>query len=284
MELLLEKMLVDPSLEALESWITGQKQWFGTVAETDEPPIIEQKNLKVELELPPEVMVEDRSRTILSFTALIRGKTAGGSFSSPSVHSLSEERNSHTLPAGAAIGTMLHNIFEAIPWGETATEWLEGSVGSKLLGEWHEWKEVIAEMIDSALQASLGGWSLSDVGADAIVREMEFLYPSQDDFIKGYIDAVVYAEGRYWILDWKSNKLGENSEAYCQAAVQQAMEKHRYPLQAALYAEALRRHLALTDPRPFEECFGGAYYLFLRGLGTDGIAFLSPEALAKSLD
>ena len=44
------------------------------------------------------------------------------------------------------------------------------------------------------------------------------------------------------------------------------MQEHAYFLQAAIYTEAIKRYLSLVEKRPFEECFGGAFYLFLRGI------------------
>jgi exodeoxyribonuclease V beta subunit len=47
------------------------------------------------------------------------------------------------------------------------------------------------------------------------------------------------------------------------------MHSHHYYLQADIYAKAMARYLALFDNRPFEEIFGGTYYVFLRGVGID---------------
>ncbi len=50
--------------------------------------------------------------------------------------------------------------------------------------------------------------------------------------LKGFIDLVFRHEGRYYLLDYKSNWLGENSEAYTQQAMASAMQMHRYDLQS----------------------------------------------------
>ena len=69
-------------------------------------------------------------------------------------------------------------------------------------------------------------------------------------------------------MDYKTNYLGPDGSAYDAAALSQAMLKHRYDVQAALYLLALHRLLqhrlgALYAP---DTHLGGALYFFLRGL------------------
>jgi exodeoxyribonuclease V beta subunit len=62
--------------------------------------------------------------------------------------------------------------------------------------------------------------------------------------------------------------------------MQKAMEQNDYYLQASLYSVAVKKYLASIDPRPFDEIFGGAFYVFLRGLkkfSNDGVFFFSPD-------
>lgn len=56
--------------------------------------------------------------------------------------------------------------------------------------------------------------------------------------LKGFIDLVFRHEGRYYLLDYKSNWLGEDREAYTRPAMEQAMRAHRYDLQYQLYGGA----------------------------------------------
>ena len=91
---------------------------------------------------------------------------------------------------------------------------------------------------------------------------MEFVYEKQKDLIKGFIDLVFYHEGLYYIVDWKTNWLPE----YSPEMIEESMLQHAYHLQAKIYKEALKRYVKLFDQRPFEQLFGGAYYLYLRGM------------------
>lgn len=81
--------------------------------------------------------------------------------------------------------------------------------------------------------------------------------------LKGFIDLVFRHDGRYYLLDYKSNWLGEDREAYTQQAMIQAMRLHRYDLQYQLYSLALHRYLRhrIADYH-YERHFGGVIYLF----------------------
>ena len=88
-------------------------------------------------------------------------------------------------------------------------------------------------------------------------------------FMKGFIDLVFRHEGRWYIVDYKSNHLGGRYADYCQDSLQQAMAEHHYYLQYHIYAVALHRYLASLDPAYcYDRDFGGVFYLFLRGMSS----------------
>lgn len=86
--------------------------------------------------------------------------------------------------------------------------------------------------------------------------------------LMGFADLVFEREGRYWVLDYKTNHLGFEAAAYTDAALAQSMLQHRYDVQAALYMLALHRLLQnrMGDAYAPEVHLGGAIYYFLRGL------------------
>ena len=85
--------------------------------------------------------------------------------------------------------------------------------------------------------------------------------------LKGFIDLVFEHEGRFYLLDYKSNYLGEGVENYHQQALQQAINEHRYDLQYLLYSVALQRYLKQRlSSYDYDQHFGGVYYLFVRGM------------------
>ncbi len=88
-----------------------------------------------------------------------------------------------------------------------------------------------------------------------------------EGWIKGIIDLVFEADGRHWILDWKSNHLGDTLEAYGPAEVDRVVRHEQYTLQYLTYGVALHRLLGQRLPDyDYEQHFGGVLYLFLRGL------------------
>jgi len=92
-------------------------------------------------------------------------------------------------------------------------------------------------------------------------------FESLRGLMKGYIDLVFRVDGRFYLADYKSNHLGDRLEDYCGPGLGRAMRVHRYDLQSLIYTLALHRYLRRRLPGyAYERHFGGAYYLFLRGM------------------
>jgi exodeoxyribonuclease V beta subunit len=161
------------------------------------------------------------------------------------------------------------------------------------------------------------GAALADL--DGVLPEMEFWFPSQHlksaqldqlcadslldgvprpalperqlhGMLKGFADLVFEHEGRYWVLDYKSNALGAGDAAYSRAAMAAGMAAHRYDIQGAIYMLALHRLLRsrLGDDYDPARQLGGALFLFLRGIAntaTRGCYLLEPDlALLDGLE
>ncbi|MEK8047531.1 exodeoxyribonuclease V subunit beta [Ideonella margarita] len=115
--------------------------------------------------------------------------------------------------------------------------------------------------------------------------------PARDlhGMLMGFADLVFEHEGRYWVLDYKSNQLGPDGAAYTADALADAMVSHRYDVQAALYLLALHRLLQsrLGEAYVPSQHLGGAVYLFLRGIDgpeQGAITLQPPMDLLASLD
>ena len=99
----------------------------------------------------------------------------------------------------------------------------------------------------------------------------------------GVADLIFMHEGRFYIVDWKTNFLGNQIADYDRATVDLEMAESFYHLQYSLYAAALDAYLSQTmgaawsyDPpsksgSPKTASFGGVYYLFLRAFGHAGM-------------
>jgi len=107
--------------------------------------------------------------------------------------------------------------------------------------------------------------------------------------LTGFIDLVCEYQGRYYVMDYKTNYLPE----YSQQHMLQSMTSHNYGLQYWLYSVVLHRYLQQRLANyDFQQHFGGVRYLFVRGMQTSepmsGVYSYQPdeetiEALAAAL-
>ncbi|CUB06928.1 exodeoxyribonuclease V subunit beta [Marinomonas fungiae] len=132
---------------------------------------------------------------------------------------------------------------------------------------------------------------------DALVRQYTWgglarpaaSYQRLEGMFKGFIDLVAHIDGQYYVIDWKSNYLGEQDADYDLESLKAALLKKRYDLQYVLYLLALHRHLKDRIPNyDYEKHVGGAVYFFLRGYEnpeTQGlITDKPPKTLIEKLD
>ncbi|MGM0512889.1 exodeoxyribonuclease V subunit beta [Serratia fonticola] len=227
----------------------------------------------------------------------------------------------HTFPRGAAPGTFLHSLFEELDFTQPLDEqWLLAQL--QLQGLEEHWLPILSGWMQVLLNAPLNssGVALSALPAGARQAELQFYLPiggllqaqqldelvkrydplsagcpaldfqQVQGMLKGFIDLVFCWQGKYYLLDYKSNWLGEDSSAYTQEAMARAMAEHRYDLQYQLYTLALHRYLGhrLAD-YDYQRHFGGVIYLFLRGVDAEhegnGIFACRPEfALVEGMD
>jgi exodeoxyribonuclease V beta subunit len=165
-----------------------------------------------------------------------------------------------------------------------------------------------AKMLHHTLRARLPGATnkLCDVDDDARIAEWQFYIPMTDlrperlakvfaahaganiadDYaqrlaaldarrirghLTGFVDLVFESNGLWYVLDWKSNHLGDTTADYGAKPLWNAMCGHDYVLQYHLYVLGLHRYLGTRLPAyDYETSFGGVYYAFLRGIREDG--------------
>lgn len=91
-------------------------------------------------------------------------------------------------------------------------------------------------------------------------------------YLTGSLDVVLRVDGRYLVVDYKTNWLGEpgrdlTAADYAQPRLAEAMLHSDYPLQALLYCVVLHRFLRWRQPGYSPEAhLGGVLYLFMRGM------------------
>ncbi|UCQ10739.1 exodeoxyribonuclease V subunit beta [Edwardsiella tarda] len=242
---------------------------------------------------------------------------AAGEHRAPPAPSL----DAHSFPRGAAPGTFLHSLLEALDFTQPIDElWLAERCQEQGLAP--EWVPALAHWLTQILQAPLDaqGLSLSQLAPTHCQPELQFYLPiarpldparldevirrhdalsaqspplafnAVDGMLKGFIDLVFCHRGRYYLLDYKSNWLGETGEAYSDAAMAAAMVSHRYDLQYQLYSLALHRYLRhRVADYDYQRHFGGVFYCFLRGMtravpGQGVFACRPSQALVTALD
>ena len=112
-------------------------------------------------------------------------------------------------------------------------------------------------------------------------------------YLRGEIDLVYECAGKYYVVDYKSNYLGNSLSSYDNENLSAAMNKAGYWLQAAIYQVALHRFLRLRLKGYVSneaQYLGAVEYVFLRGIDSKGtqnygrIQWQIPFELVKALD
>ena len=221
----------------------------------------------------------------------------------------------HKFSRGAEAGNFLHDQLE---WLATENFALveDGLLAARLQRRCERagrgaQAEDVASWLTDVVQTTLPGPNAALIDLACVLPEMEFWLPANrmeakeidaqcrlhllpgverpglverqlHGMLMGFADLVFEHEGKYWVLDYKSNHLGDDDAAYSQDALAHAMAKHRYDVQAAIYLLALHRLLKQrlgSSYRP-EDHLGGAVYLFLRGIkGPQNGVCLLPASL-----
>ncbi|MDB5787842.1 exodeoxyribonuclease V subunit beta [Caballeronia mineralivorans] len=209
------------------------------------------------------------------------------------------------FPRGPSAGECLHRMYELADFTKPAT-WPEAI--KRALHE-HPIPVSASEALAANLPAMMArlladtvatelvpGMRLDAIATKRRMNELEFLFPAESldfaalrrvlvahgfpdvaleagslrGFVKGFIDMIVEHEGRFWIIDWKSNHLGLTPADYDAPSLNAAMASHAYHLQALFYVVALHRYLRIRlRDYAFERHIGGYLYLFVRGVRPD---------------
>ncbi|NWN92110.1 exodeoxyribonuclease V subunit beta [Marinobacter adhaerens] len=238
------------------------------------------------------------------------------------------QHNHHHFPKGAGPGTFLHELLEwcthnGFQWVVDNPHQLQEQLIRRCSTRgWSDWAEPLEHWLLALITRPFrlqraGSHEVSLAKLTTLRPELEFWFESRNvdvptldrlvkahtlngadrpqaqdkifnGMIKGFIDLVFEHQGQYYVLDYKSNTLGEDDSAYTDQAMGEAILEQRYDLQYVLYLLALHRLLKARLPDyDYDQHIGGAVYLFLRGVhsGTGG-AFTDkpPRALIEQLD
>lgn len=231
------------------------------------------------------------------------------------------------FPRGAQAGSCLHKMLEELDFTQpinTQQKILINALQKHGLDK--KWLNAAELLLNNTLQTPLlpSGLRLTDLAKTQRLDELEFFFPVSQlalkslqrllhqylpaewqaihmaidklkfptltGFMKGFIDLIFESDGRYYIVDYKSNDLGSTLNDYAELSMQQAIADHHYYLQYLIYCLALHRYLQqrLAD-YAWEKHSGGVLYLFLRGMqpksAASGVFFHQPDtAFIHALD
>ena len=223
---------------------------------------------------------------------------------------------------GPRFGDAVHHVLELAGPGPVwpgQRQLLHSQLAAQAVPANSEALERVGKMIDRARQADLGdGLRLVDIPAEHRIVEFEFQFPVRqvplarlrqlciahgrpgavpasldattlNGMLTGFADLILAWDGRYHVLDYKTNWLGARLHDYQGHSLDAAMAEHHYPLQALLYTVALHRYLRQRlDGYTAERQLGDSWYLFVRALGlAPGLGVWRqrwPVALIEALD
>jgi exodeoxyribonuclease V beta subunit len=232
-----------------------------------------------ESEASGEAPAADQAAELMAFP---RGSRAGNFF-----HAVLEKVDFSAVPSAA----VADRVARALSDHRYESRWLDPVC------------RMIAELASRPLFEDAPGLTLAQVPAADRLAEMEFYYPlkritpetlarafrrlgprdraaaasdeplgrldfaSLQGYMKGYIDLVFRFAGRFYLIDWKSNHLGDRPGDYHPRRLAACMLAERYVLQYHIYTLALHRYLALRLPGyRYAQHFGGVAYVFIRGI------------------
>ncbi len=156
-----------------------------------------------------------------------------------------------------------------------------------------DFDEMMRKIVTTPLESQNGNFTLAQIPAEHCLKEMGFYYavkPSQTaqinalltasdvpfmplgakdmaGHLNGFVDLIVMYQNKFYVMDYKTNFLGNAASDYSKEAMAQEMTHHVYGLQFMLYTLALHQYLKhrVTD-YDYETHFGGVKYLFVRGM------------------
>lgn len=244
-----------------------------------------------------------------------------------SMPSISTDYNQ--FPAGKLAGVCLHKLFEELDFKlslEAQTEQIKSTLLAYGFDE--RYYPAAVQLIDNTLNTPLKAnteLKLINIAQEQRLDELEFYFPIEylsvrklqqtlerytpaskiaqhqaikrlkfqevQGFMKGFIDLVFEYKGRYYIIDYKSNRLATTPEEYTKERMEEAVAEAHYYLQYLIYCVALQRYLTVRLPSySYDTHFGGVFYLFMRGMqpteaGGNGIYATRPkEDFINALD
>ncbi len=221
------------------------------------------------------------------------------------------------LRFGAATGNLLHQLLEDIDftqqdrWDDVILKTVKAYLPAASEAYAQLIRQLLQHIVTAEIKLGYDTFSLSDVPFYKRISELEFDFPLQnfraeylsnlggdgkdifsksfegkglEGIMNGKIDLFFEHNGRFYVLDWKSNYLGYKPEDYNKDGLLNGMNENNYHLQYLIYTVAVKKYLeSRLLAFDYEKQFGGVVYLFMRGLrqGSDYGIFTARPSLKK---
>ncbi|QOW25533.1 UvrD-helicase domain-containing protein [Lysobacter sp. H23M47] len=164
------------------------------------------------------------------------------------------------------------------PLTETLARRLQGALEAPLGLQGHP-DLSLADLAETDLRAEMGFHFALDAVSIADLREAcaahgePHLVPTSQRVLSGLmngkIDLTFHCNGRFYVLDYKGNYLGDSLGNYMGSALLEQMDRSRYRFQALLYTLAVDRYLRQRLGVGYDRSrhLGECVYLFVRAAG-----------------
>ncbi len=217
-----------------------------------------------------------------------------------------------TLRKGAKTGNMLHYILENITFNDES-RWnaeIKNAIDRFVPNQHEVYGSMLYQLLQNVLNTPIRidgqVFCLSNVNPYKCINEFEFdfniqnfqpqslsalatenqeidvrIFSELEGMMNGKIDLFFEHENKFYVLDWKSNYLGDALEDYSSEKLNEAMNVNNYHLQYLIYTMAAKKYIKSRQSNfYYDKDFGGVIYLFLRGMragSQTGVFTYKPE-------
>ncbi|AGW38441.1 exodeoxyribonuclease V subunit beta [Chlamydia pecorum] len=196
-----------------------------------------------------------------------------------SLHSSITLSKTH-LPLGKKTGLLMHKILEeALLMPHSDLSRIRSIIyplvqNTHLEGYEPMIEQLLTTVFSFPLTFSSQTFTLEEISKNHMFKEVSFLFSQEEELWQGVIDLFFKHQDHYYIIDWKTSFLGENTSDYTPERLRAYIQKEKLDLQGYIYIDAAQKFLRQFDIHHNVEMG----FVFLRGLDTLGNGFFPLEA------
>lgn len=218
------------------------------------------------------------------------------------------------LPKGSDFGQLVHDLLEQSDFAtlaEGVDSAVREELAMKHSVKWNakertqaeqqaDFDAMIQQVVNTPLDATDNDFTLAKIPQQHCLKELGFYYAVKqsnleklnailknsgvpftaltaktiEGYLNGFIDLIVQYGDKFYIMDYKTNFLGNEAHNYSHEAMHHEMTHHNYGLQFILYSLAVHQYLKTRKQNyDYEQNFGGIKYLFVRGMDGKSVDY-----------